>query len=115
MATDKPTIHLSLSALEAEVAKPEAFVLALSGGKRITFPDLFDMPADEASQFFKDLEETGQNDFEFLEKWLSEKDFAAYKAEKIPMRVHAALIQRVMDYYEQTVGKPGEGRASASS
>lgn len=115
MANDKPTIHLSLSALEAEVAKPEAFVLALSGGKRITFPDLYDMPADEAGQFFKDLEASGQNDFDFLEKWLSAKDFEAYKAEKIPLRLHAALIERVMNYYQQTVGKPGEGPASASS
>ncbi|MBT8162793.1 MULTISPECIES: hypothetical protein [Arthrobacter] len=114
MASDKPIVHLSLSALEAEVSKPEPFVLALSGGKRITFPDLFDMPADEATEFFEDLERTKQTDFSFLEKWLPKKDFEAYKAEKISLRVHAALIQRVLDYYEQTVGKPGEGRASAS-
>ncbi|QCB97118.1 hypothetical protein E5206_09395 [Arthrobacter sp. PAMC25564] len=114
MAVDKPNVNLSLASLEAEVAKPEPFVLALKGGKRITFPDLFDLPADEAGEFFKDLEATGQNDFTFLEKWLSEKDFEAYKAEKIPLRVHAALIQRVMAYYEQTVGKPGEDTASKS-
>ncbi|MGM7776138.1 hypothetical protein ACSVHC_08985 [Arthrobacter sp. KNU-44] len=113
-ANDKPNINLTLAALEAEVAKPEPFVLGLKNGKRITFPDLFDMPVDEGNEFFKDLEETGQNDFAFLEKWLSEKDFEAYKAEKIPMRVHAALVERVMNYYQQTVGKPGEGAASAS-
>ncbi|MFM9430064.1 hypothetical protein [Arthrobacter sp. MP_2.3] len=112
--TDKPNINLTLAALEAEVAKPEPFVLALRGGKRITFPDLYDMPADEAAEYFKDLESSGQNDFTFLEKWLSKADFEAYKAAKIPLRVHAALVERVMDYYQQTVGTPGEGIASAS-
>jgi len=112
MAVDKPSINLSLAALEAEVAKPEPFVLALSGGKRVTFPDLFDMPADEATSFFEDL---GDNDdFKFLAKWLSKADFEAYKAAKVPLRVHKVLIQRVMAYYEQTVGTSGEGTASAS-
>lgn len=114
MAIDKPSINLSLAALEAEVAKPEPFVLALSGGKRITFPDLFDMPADEAEAFFADIETPGKHDFEFLAKWLSKADFEAYKAAKVPLRVHRALMQRVFSYYEQTVGTPGEGPASAS-
>ncbi|WP_284763383.1 hypothetical protein [Arthrobacter sp. efr-133-R2A-63] len=115
MANDKPNINLSLAALEAEVAKPEPFIVALKGGKRITFPDLYDLPADEAEAFFKDFEGSGQNDFTFLEKWLSKADFEAYKAAKIPLRVHGALIERVMNYYQQTVGKPGEDTASASS
>jgi len=41
MAVDKPTVHLSISSLRKEVAKPEAFRVALSGSKVITFPDLF--------------------------------------------------------------------------
>jgi len=114
MANDKPSINLSLAALEAEVSRPEPFILALNGGKRITFPDLFDMPADESEEFFSDLNEPGKTDFEFLAKWLSKADFEAYKAAKVPLRVHKVLIQRVMAYYEQTVGTSGEGRASAS-
>lgn len=114
MAVDKPNVNLSLAALEAEVAKPEPFVLALKGGKRITFPDLFDLPADEAEEFFKDFQQGAQNDFAFLEKWLTKADFEAYKAAKIPLRVHGALIERVMNYYQQTVGTPGEDTASAS-
>jgi hypothetical protein len=114
MANDKPNINLTLAALEAEVVKPEPFVLALSGGKRITFPDLFDLPADEAEEFFEDFRKPGKSDFGFLEKWLSPTDFEAYKAAKIPLRVHMAVVQRVMAYYEQTVGTPGEGGASAS-
>jgi hypothetical protein len=112
MAADKPSINLSLASLEAEVAKPEPFVLALKGGKRVTFPDIFDMPADEAETFLDDIRSGG--DFLFLEKWLSKADFEAYRDAKIPLRVHMAVLQRVMDYYQQTVGTPGEGRASAN-
>lgn len=114
MASDKPNVNLSLAALEAEVAKPEPFVLALPGSKRVTFPDLYDMPAEGAIEFFKDVEKMGRNDFKFLEKWLPKADFEAYKAAKVSLRVHSALIERVMAYYEQTVGKPGEGNASAN-
>lgn len=112
MANDKPNINLTLTSLEAEVSKPEPFVLALKGGKRVTFPDIFDMPADEADAFLDDIRSGG--DFRFLEKWLSEADFEAYKAAKIPLRVHMAVVQRVMAYYEGTIGKPGEGNASES-
>ncbi|SDK79092.1 hypothetical protein [Arthrobacter sp. ok362] len=115
MAVDKPNVNLSLAALEAEANKPEPFVLALSGSKRITFPDLFDLPVDEAEEFFRDLDQPGKSDFEFLAKWLSKADFDAYKAARVPLRVHKVLIQRVLAYYQQTVGNPGEDTASASS
>lgn len=108
----KPSINVTLSSLAAEVVTPEPFVVALSGSKRITFPDLFNKPAEEAADFFRDLEELGQNEFGYLEKWLSPEDFATYKAEKVPLRVHAALMQKVVGYYESTMGTPGEGSAS---
>jgi len=114
MANDKPNVNLSLAALEAEASKPEPFVLALTGSKRITFPDLFDLPVDEAEEFFSDLSEPGKSDFEFLAKWLSRSDFEAYKAAKVPLRTHKVLIQRVLAYYQQTVGDEGNGAASAS-
>ncbi|POH58922.1 hypothetical protein [Arthrobacter glacialis] len=113
MAVDKPNISLTLAALEAEVGKPEPFVLALRGGKRITFPDIFDLPVDEAETFIKDMESAG-TDLNALERWLSADDFAKYKEAKLTLRTHSALIERVQNYYEQTVGKPGEGNASAS-
>ncbi|MFS0718866.1 hypothetical protein ABC337_05035 [Arthrobacter sp. 1P04PC] len=114
MAADKPTVHLSLAALEAEVAKPEPFVLALKSGKRITFPDLYDMPAVEAKAFFDQFEGADRTDFKLLEEWLTKADYEAYVAAKLPLRVHAALIERVMNYYQQTVGTPGEDTASKS-
>ena len=114
MANDKPNVNLSLAALEAEATKPEPFVLALTGSKRITFPDLYDLPVDEATEFFDDLAANGQTDLDFLAKWLSKADFEAYKAAKVPLRTHKVLIQRVLAYYQQTVGDEGNGAASAS-
>lgn len=114
MAADKPSINLTLASLEAEIVAPEPFVLALTGGKRVTFPDLFDRPLEEAMEFLDGLQGAGQSDLRFLQKWLSKADFEAYRAAKIPLRTHVVLIRRVMDYYQHTVGTPGEGTASAS-
>lgn len=114
MASIKPGINRTLASLAAEVVTPEPYVLALSGSKRITFPDLFNKPVEEATEFFRDLETTGQNDIKFLEKWLSPEDFATYTAEKVPLRVHAAVMSEVMGYYESTMGTPGEDTASKS-
>lgn len=113
MAVDKPNVTLTLATLESEVAKPEPFTIAFKNGKRVTFPDIFDMPAEEAEAFLASME-GAKNDFSALEKWLSKDDFAKYKEAKLSLRVHKALIERVTAYYEQTVGTPGEDPASAS-
>lgn len=113
MAVDKPNINITVAQLEQEAAKPEPFVLALKGGKRITFPDLYDRPADEAEEFLSTFGKES-NDFKNLEKWLPKADFEAYKAAKLPLRMHALLIDKVMSYYQNSLGLPGEGDASAS-
>lgn len=112
MAVDKPSVNLTLAALMAETKKPEPFVFALSGSKRITFPDIFDVPAEESLEFFRDMQASGQNDFDLLRKWLSKADFEAYQAAKLPLRVHANLVSQVMDYYRSTMGDLGEDSAS---
>lgn len=113
--TDTPRVNLTLAQLEQQAASPEPFILALKDSQRITFPDLFDMPAEDGEQFLDELNKFGQNDFKFLEKWLSEEDFQKYKDAKITLRQHAALMNQVLGYYQASVGKPGEGVASASS
>ena len=113
MANDKPNINITVAQLEQEAPKPEPYVLALKGGKRVTFPDLYDRPADEAEDFLKSFSKE-QNDFKNLEKWLPKADFEAYKAAKLPLRAHALLIDKVMAYYQSSLGLPGEGDASAS-
>lgn len=112
--SDTPRVTASLAALEAEAKSPEPFILALPDSRRITFPDLYDIPVEESEEFLSQLKEHGQNDWKFLQKWLSKEDFEAYKAAKVKLRVHAALMTQVLDYYQASFGKPGEGRASAS-
>jgi hypothetical protein len=115
MAKDTPNINLSLAALEAEVDTPEPFVFALKGGKRITFPDIFDMPLEEATQFLDEVKDIG-DDLQALEKWLSPEDFAKYKDAKLSLRIHRALVDRVTAYYEGSpLGDAGNGGASANS
>lgn len=111
---DKPTVHLSLSSLRKEVAKPDPFRVALTGSKIITFPDLFALESTEAETVFADLGRNASN-WDALAKWLSEADVKALKAEKLNVRELAAVVQAAISYYEETVGKPGEGDASASS
>lgn len=113
MATDKPTVHLSLSSLRKEVAKPDPFRVALSGSKTITFPDLFALESTEAESVFADLSRNASN-WDALDAWLSKADAAALRAEKLSVRELAAVVQAAMTYYEQTVGTPGNGTASAS-
>lgn len=113
MAVDKPNITQTLAELEAEVGKPEPYVLALKSGKRVTFPDIYDMPAEEGFKFLTDMKDA-ENDFTVLERWLSVEDYAKYMEAKVSLRLHGAIMSRVQNYYEETVGKPGEDNASAS-
>lgn len=113
MAADKPTVHLTLSALRKEVAKPDAFRVALSGSKTITFPDLFGVESVEAEEIFSALNHSSTN-WGALEKWLTNADAAALKAEKLSIRELGAVVQAAIAYYEQTVGTAGNGTASAS-
>lgn len=113
MAVDKPTVHLSLSSLRKEVAKPDAFRVALSGSKVITFPDLFALESTEAENVFGSLSRNASN-WDALNKWLSADDAAALKAEKLSVRELAAVVQAAIQYYENTVGSAGNGTASAS-
>jgi len=113
MAVDKPTVHLSLSSLRKEVAKPEAFRVALSGSKVITFPDLFALESTEAETVFGSLSRNASN-WDALGKWLSEADCAALRAEKLSVRELAAVVQAAIQYYEGTVGSAEKGTASAS-
>lgn len=106
----KPTAVLT--ELELEAASPEPFVLALPDSSRITFPDLYDIPAEDGEKFMQDMESAGENDFEFLEKWLTKEDFEKYKGLKLKLRTHALLMNQVLSYYRASLGRPGEGRAS---
>lgn len=113
MAVDKPTIQLSLSALRKEILTPEVLRMSLSGSKIITWPDLYATESVEAEEVFAGLSRSGTN-WTILAKWLSEKDCAALKAEKLTLRELATVVQAAIEYYEGTYGKSGEDVASES-
>lgn len=108
--SDKPTIHSTAADLDTE-GKPEAYVHATRAGKRVTFPDVFDMEFEEAERFLDDLN-GDQSNSAVLKKWLSEKDYEALRADKLSLRGIGILLQKVMNHYQGTVGTPGEGDAS---
>jgi hypothetical protein len=110
---DKPTVHLSLSTLRKEVAKPDAFRVALSGSKVITFPDLFALESTEAEEVFGSLGRNATN-WTALDKWLSKTDATALRAEKLSVRELAAVVQAAISYYEGTVGSAEKDTASES-
>lgn len=113
MAADKPTVHLSLSTLRKEVAKPEPFRVAVSGSKTVIFPDLFALESTEAEGVFADLGRNASN-WDALDKWLSKTDAATLRAERLSVRELAVVVQAAMSYYEGTIGTAGNGTASAS-
>ena len=118
MAVDKPKIDLILADLESEVAKPEPFVVVLNGGKRISFKDPYDFKVSERNEILDVYEAARRgeaDDLDLLKKILSPEDFKKYIDAYLSIRVHAALVERVMGHFKGGLGEPGEGLASAAS
>lgn len=113
MTIDKPTVHLSLSQLRKEVVKPDAFRIALSGSKTITFPDLNAMESEESDELLARIEKK-ESSWDVLNDWLSPADAAALKAEKLSRAEIKHVIEAAGNYYQEAYGTPGNGSASAS-
>jgi hypothetical protein len=114
MATDKPTVHLSLSALRKEVEKPEVFQIALSNSKTITFPDLNAMESEASDALVERIDAAGKNNWEILDDWLSPADAKALRAEKLTRAELLHVIKAASNYYKEFYGDSGNGAASAS-
>lgn len=110
---DKPNITTTLASLRKEIVKPEVFKLGLSGGKVITFPDLYDMESVEAERVFGSLNNNMTN-WAAIRSWLSEADADKLQAEKLTVRELATVMQAAVTHYEDRYGKSGEDSASAS-
>jgi hypothetical protein len=108
---DKPNVNLSIAALEAEIGIVEPYVIAMHDSKRVTFPDVGAMPAEEAEDFLDDIEDAGRNS-EVLEKWLSAEDYETFREAKLSLRTQTHVLRKVGAYYESTLGDKGKGRAS---
>jgi hypothetical protein len=117
MAVDKPKIDLILADLEAEIAKPEPFVVVLKGGKRITFKDPFDYKISDREEILGIYEAARRgeaDDLDLLKKILSPEDYKKYIDANLPLRTHAALVERVMEHFKGGLGDAGNATASAS-
>lgn len=108
---DKPTVHSTTSSLDAD-AKVEPYVHATRGGKRITFPDPFEMEFEEAEEFMASLE--GVKSSEVLRRWLSDGEYDLLKDDHLTLRQMMVLTQKVQAHYEAWLGDQGNGGASAS-
>lgn len=109
---DKPTVNFSYS--QFEDSAPEPYVYVTKANKRVTFPDIFAMEAEEAEQFLMDFNNTTVPDSVALQKWLSKTDYDALKADKLSLRFRSQLLESVMNYYERSFGSSGEESTSAS-
>lgn len=117
-ANDKPKIDLILSDLEAEILKPEPFVVVLNGGKRITFKDPYDFKISERDEILGIYEAARRgdaDDLDLLKRIMSPEDYQKYLDADLPLRTHGALVERVMGHFKGGLGDAGEGRASAGS
>lgn len=114
MATDKPTVHSSLSQLRKEVKKVEPYSIALSGSKIITFPDLNAMESEESDKLLERLESPGKNTWAVLDDWLSKDAAKALRAEKLSRAELIHVVAAASNYYKDEYGDLGNGNASAS-
>lgn len=110
---DQPIVNLTFTTLDAEEL-PQPYVYMTKKNHRVTFPDIFNMEADEGSKFLREVE-TSTDDDAVLKKWLTREDYAAYKEDKLTLRQRMRLMEAVMAYYQNSLGTPGEGQASANS
>lgn len=110
---DRPTVHASLKALRAEIEKPEPYAIALSNSKTITFPDLNAMESEASDELLEKIE-SGRNNWEVLNEWLSPEDAKALKEEKLTRAELVHVMKVASKYYQNHYGTAGEGTASAS-
>lgn len=110
--TDTPTVNFSFAKFED--ASVEPFVYMTKANKRVVFPDLYDMDADEGETLLLKMKSGEIADGALLAEWLPDADLKALKAERLTVRQRMQLIEAVFAHYEKYNGTPGEDDASAS-
>jgi len=112
---DKPLGNIKRVPVEAEVNQDPA-MYPLKSGKLVTFPDIFDLPIEEAEDFLDQMNQAAREGkiSPLLKKWLSEEDYEALSGEYPTLRKIKPVFYAVMNYYQGVWGDAGEGTASAS-
>ena len=111
--TDSVKIDLTLADLAREVAQPEAFTFVMSKNKRVNFKDPFGFKLSERGEILDIYDRTQRgeaDDIDFLNRIMTPADSAAYIAEDLPLRLHSALVQRIMAHFQPPRGDEGKGR-----
>lgn len=112
---DKPLGNIKRVKIENEVNQDPA-LYPLANGHLVEFPDVFDMPLEEAENFFDELNraQAAGKVTPILKKWLSKEDYAELVAEYSTPRKIKPVFEAIMSYYEGIWGDAGEGSASES-
>lgn len=110
---DKPLGNIKRVQLEDEINQDPA-QYPLKSGKLVTFPDIFDMPTEDAENFLDEMDSAGRAGkvSQILKKWLSPEDYKALDAEYPTLRKIKPVFEAVMNYYMGIWGSTGEDSAS---
>ena len=110
---DKPLGNIKRIKIENEV-NPDPAQYPLKDGTLVEFPDIFDMPIEQAEEFLdkaNHAQYTGKIT-PFLKEWLSQEHYQALVAECNTLRKIRPVFEAVMNYYQGIWGDQGEGNAS---
>jgi len=113
---DKPRIHLSAKELDKEAGAghaPEPFGYTTRSGRRIVFPDPYEMEFEEAEEFLAKIETFG-NSKDALTEWVGKEGFEEISKDRLTLRQMLLLVQRVQQHYVAFMGTPGEDVPSSS-
>jgi len=112
---DKPIGNIKRVDVGDEI-NPDPAMYPLKSGKLVVFPDVFDLPIEEAEHFLDQLAiaESNGKITPVLKKWLSEEDYKALLEEYPTIRKLRPVFNGVMNYYYSIWGNPGEEDASES-
>lgn len=107
--SDKPEVDLVISDLEKEIEKPKPLTAVLPGTSiRVTFQDPFDFKMSERHKVLEEYQAVRQgngDDYDFLRKIMSKEDFKKYEKADLDVRLHNAVMAKVMAHFEGTLGE----------
>lgn len=109
---DKPKVHFSYS--QFEDVDIEEFVYVTKSNKRIVFPDIFGMEAQESERILRSVMSNDVLPLEGIRNWLPKDDYEALLKDRLRERDVARLAEAAQAHYEKYWGDSGEGSASAS-